>query len=136
MAMRPSRKSKSVATQSAELAVAVPQVVAHRIIRMAMSGPTLSARDRKEFQLMMAEKKTAFAEAWQAMAIQSVRANQALATSLFRSFGSPSLKGKPSAGKVAAQVQSAALGVFGKGLAPIHRKAVANARRLARTKLR
>jgi hypothetical protein len=37
---------------------------------------------------------------------------------------------------VAAQVQSAALGVLGKGLAPIHRKAVANARRLARTKLR
>lgn len=87
---------------------------------------------------MVAEKKTAFAEAWQAMAIQSVRANQALATSLFRSFWScsPSLKGKPSAGKVAAQVQSAALGVFGKGLAPMHRKAVANARRLARTKLR
>lgn len=85
---------------------------------------------------MVAEKKTAFAEAWQAMAIQSVRANQALATSLFRSLWSPSLKGKPSAGKVAVQVQSAALGVFGKGLAPIHRKAVANARRLARTKLR
>jgi hypothetical protein len=136
MATRPSRKSKSVATQSAELAVAVPQVVAHRVIRMAMSGPTLSERDRKEFQLMMAEKKTAFAEAWQAMALQSVRANQALATSLLRSFWSPSHKGKPSAGTVAAQVQSAALGVFGKGLAPIHRKAVANARRLARTKLR
>jgi hypothetical protein len=136
MATRPSRKSKSVATRSAELAVAVPQVVGHRVIRMAMSGPTLSERDRKEFQLMMAEKKTAFAEAWQAMALQSVRANQALATSLLRSFWSPSHKGKPSAGKVAAQVQSAALGVFGKGLAPIHRKAVANARRLARTKLR
>jgi hypothetical protein len=70
------------------------------------------------------------------MALQSVRANQALATSLLRSFWSPSHKGKPSAGTVAAQVQSAALGVFGKGLAPIHRKAVANARRLARTKLR
>lgn len=138
MATRPSRKSKSVATRSAELAVAFPQVVAHRVIRMAMSGPTLSERDRKKFQLMVAEMKTAFAEAWQAMAIQSVRANQALATSLFRSFWSwsPSLKGKPSAGKVAAQVQSAALGVFGKGLAPMHCKAVANARRLARTKLR
>jgi hypothetical protein len=136
MTTRRNRKSKSVATQSAELAVAVPQVVAHRVIRMAMSGPTLSERDRKEFELMVDEKKTAFAEAWQAMALQSVRANQALATSLFRSFWSPSLKGKPSPGKVAAQVQSAALGVFGKGLAPIHRKAVANARRLARTKLR
>jgi hypothetical protein len=136
MATRPNRKSKSVASQSAELAVAVPQVVAHRVMRMAMSGPKLSKRDQQEFQLMVAEKQTAFAEAWQAMAVQSVRANQALATSLLRSFWSPTLKGKPSAGMVAAQVQSAALGVLGKGLAPIHRKAVANARRLARTKLR
>ena len=34
------------------------------------------------------------------------------------------------------QVQGAALGVIGKGLEPVHRKAVANARRLSRTKLR
>jgi hypothetical protein len=34
------------------------------------------------------------------------------------------------------QVHGATLGVLGKGLAPVHRKAVANAKRLARTKLR
>ena len=136
MPSRSTHKSQSVAKKTAELAIAVPQVVAHRMTRMAMSGPKLSERDRKEFELMVAEKKTAFAEAWQAMATQSVRANQALAASLLRSIWSPSPKGRPTAGKVVAQVQNAALGVFSKGLAPVHRKAVANAKRLARTKLR
>jgi hypothetical protein len=60
-----------------------------------------------------------------------------LAMSLVRSFWVPTLLGQPSsAASVARQVQSAALGVLDKGLAPVHRKAVANAKRLARTKLR
>lgn len=136
MSSRSARKSKSVATKSVELVIAVPQVVAHRVTRMATSGPTPSARDRKEFERMVTEKKAAFAEAWQAMAMQTLRANQVFATSLLRSFWSPSLKGKPSAGKLATQMHSAALDVFSKGLSPVHRKAVANAKRLARTKLR
>jgi hypothetical protein len=136
MPYRSTRKTKSVATKAAELAIAAPQVVAHRVTRMAISGPTLSKRDRKEFELMVAEKKTAFAEAWQAMATQTLRANQTLAMSFFRSFWSPTLKGKPTPAKVGAQLQSAALSVLGKGLTPVHRKAVANAKRLARTKLR
>lgn len=57
MSSRSARKSKSVASKAVELAVAVPQVVAHRVARMAISGPTLSDRDRKEFELMVAEKK-------------------------------------------------------------------------------
>jgi hypothetical protein len=136
MPSRPARKTKSVAAKAAELAVAVPQVVAHRVARMAIAGPTLSARDRKEFERMVAEKHTAFSEAWQAMATQSVRANQALAASLMRSALSSSPADKPTPAKVAAQMHEAALGVLGSGLAPVHRKAVANAKRLARTKLR
>jgi len=130
------RKTRSVTKKAVELAVAAPQVVAHRVMRMAIAGPTLSERDRKEFNLMVAEKKTAFAEAWQVMAVQSVRANQTLAASFFRSMWSPGGWGNASAGKMAAQVQGAALGVLEKGMAPVHRKAVANAKRLARTKLR
>ena len=53
------RKGKSLAMQSAQLAVAVPQVVAHRVTRMAIAGPKLSQRDRKEFALMVAEKESA-----------------------------------------------------------------------------
>ena len=136
MPSRTTRKSKSLTVKAAELAVAVPQVVAHRVARMVMAGPTLSARDRKEFSLMVSEKKTAMAQAWQAMATQTVRANQTLAASYLRSVWSPTFWGKPSVGKATAQVQRAALDILGKGMAPVHRKAVANAKRLARTKLR
>ena len=103
---------------------------------MAIAGPTLSARDRKEFHLMVAEKMAGFGEAWIAMVLQTIRANQAVAVSLFRAFWAPSLRRRASTTAVAAQLQSAALDILAKGLAPVHRKAVANAKRLARTKLR
>jgi hypothetical protein len=135
MAARRNRNAKSIATKTAGLAFAAPQVVAHRLARMATSGPTLSARDRKEFQLMGTEKVAAFMESWNAMALQSIRANQALAAGFFRCFWSPWAIVNPSA-RTAAQLQNAVLGVLSKGIAPVHRKATANARRLARTKRR
>ena len=66
------RRTKSIGSKSAELALAVPQVVAHRLTRMAIAGPKLSKRDQKEFQRMVAEKKNAFTESWIAMATQPV----------------------------------------------------------------
>jgi len=134
MSLRSSRKTKSILTKSTELALAVPLVVAHRSARMAQAGSTPTARDLKEFNRMVAEKGTAFAQAWQAMAMQTLVANQAMAASFVRSFWSP--RGKVTPAKVAARLHGAALGVLGKGLAPVHRKATANARRLARTKRR
>ena len=116
--------------------MAVPQVVAHRVTSMALAQPKLSDRDRKEFQLMVNEKPTALVEAWGDMAMQAFRANQALTASVFRSFFTPFSFRKPSAASVVAQVQNAAIDVLGKGLAPVHRKAVSNAKRLARSKLR
>ena len=130
------RVSPSLAWKAAELAVAVPQVVAHRMTRMALAGPTLSARDRKEFQGMVAEKKAAFSASWTAMAVQTALAQQTLAASFLTSMLSAGCGRRPSALAAAAQWHNAAVGVFGKGLAPVHKKAVANARRLARTKLR
>jgi hypothetical protein len=104
--------------------------------RIALSGPRLSDRDRKEFALMVAEKNAAFGEAWQAMAAHSARANQALTASFFKSFLSIARGKRPSPARSVAQLHHATLGVLGKGLAPVHRKAVANAKRLGRTKLR
>ena len=127
------RKSLSLLAKSAELAIAAPQVIAHRVTRMAIAGPTLSARDRKEFHLMVAEKMAGFGEAWSAMVLQTIRANQTVAVSLLRAFWAPSLRRRTA---VAAQLRSAALDILAKGLAPVHRKAVSNAKRLARTKLR
>lgn len=131
-----SRKLKSIGSKSTELALAVPQVMAHRLTRMAIAGPALSSRDRKEFSLMVAEKNAALAEAWTAMATQAWRANQALALSMMRSLWSPSAWRTNPSSAVASQMQNAALGILGKGLAPVHRKATANARRLAKTRLR
>ncbi|WP_298831081.1 polyhydroxyalkanoate granule-associated phasin [uncultured Piscinibacter sp.] len=130
------RNSKSIAAKTAQLSVAVPQVVSHRVTRMAIAGTPMSKRDREEFKRMVDEKKVAFTEALVAMAAQTARANQALAMSMLRSFWFPSLRRGPSPLALAAQLQGAALGVLAKGIAPVHRKAVANAKRLAKTKLR
>ena len=136
MAIRRRRANTSLSVKAAELAFAVPQVVAHRVTRIVLSGRTPSARDRKEFELMVAEKNAAFVESWNAMAVQSMLANQALAASFFKSFFTMSRGKKPSAVLTASQLQRAALGVLGKGIAPVHRKATANAKRLARIKFR
>ena len=133
MPARRKRSSTSLAVKTAELAFAAPQVVAHRLTRMALAGPQPSSRDRTEFTRMVAEKNAAFSESWLAMATQATLVNQALAMSVFRSF----MPGrKPSAAATAAQLHAAAVKLAGAGLAPVHRKAVANRKRLARTKLR
>jgi hypothetical protein len=94
---------------------------------MALAGPAISARDRKEFTGMVGEKQAAVAQAWTAMFAEGVRLQQQLVLSLFTG-ATPS--------QHAARTRSAASRIASTGLAPFHRKAVANAKRLARTKLR
>jgi hypothetical protein len=132
LSIRRSRRSKSLALKTAELAIAAPQVIAHRTLRMAMAGASPSARDRKEFHRMGAEKVAAVAESWNAMAFQAFRANQQLALSCMQSFWFPWLGAR----SPSRQMTNAALGILGKGMAPIHRRAVGNARRLGRAKRR
>jgi hypothetical protein len=134
MATRRRRRSKSLAAQTIELGVAVPQVIALRVARMASAGASPSARDREEFYRMGAEKITALNEAWNAMAAQAFRANQELALSFFQSLWFPWIRPKSSARSASRQLTSAGLGVLGKGMAPVRRRAVANAKRLGRTK--
>lgn len=136
MSYRRTRKSKHPAVQAAELAVAVPQVIAHRVSRMALAGLSPSARDRKEFHRMGAEKVPAFNEFWNAMALEAFRANQQLALSFMQSLWFPWASPKTSLRKASKQLSNAALGIAGKGMAPVRRRAVANAKRLGRTKLR
>jgi hypothetical protein len=136
MSTRRNRKTKPLAIQAAELAVAVPQVIAHRVTRMAIGGASPSARDRKEFHLMGAEKVAAFYESWNAMALQAFRANQRLALSFMQSFWYPWVGSKPSVRRTSKQLSNAALGILGQGMAPVHRRAVANAKRLGRTRLK
>jgi hypothetical protein len=127
-------RSRSLTTKAIEISLAVPQVVAHRVTRMALAGPVPSDRDRREFKLMIDEKHSAFVQAWSNMSIQALRANQAIAASMLRSLLRPWTVA--SAASVAAQVQASMVDVLSTGLAPVHRKAMANARRLSKTTFR
>ncbi|WP_311221264.1 MULTISPECIES: polyhydroxyalkanoate granule-associated phasin [unclassified Acidovorax] len=133
MSSRNNQKAAALWRQGTELSVAAPQVIAHRLARMAAAGPQPSARDQREFTRMVAEKQTAFAQAWMAMATQSMVTGPALAMSMARSWFMPwGSKGWTGQQALATQWQSAALGVMGKGLAPVRSAAVANAKRLNR----
>lgn len=116
---------RKLAQQTFGLSLAVPQVVAHRVGRMVQAGPRPSARDRREFQLMGAEKMAAFYESWAAMGLAAMKAQQSLAFSMLRSW-SP----LPSTTALTNQ----ALRVMSQGIAPVHRRAVGNAKRLGRLK--
>lgn len=120
---RMARKSRSLAAQSIDLGLAVPQVLAHRFARM----------DLAEFQRMGSEKFAAFHEAWGAMAIQAVLENQKLAISLAQSFWFPWMRPRSS---LARQLSDAGMSVLAEGMAPVRRRAVANAKRLGRARRR
>jgi hypothetical protein len=118
---RSPRKHQPLARQASELAVAVPQVVAHRLTRMALAGPLPNARDRREFHVMGQEKVHAFWQSWFAMGWAMVEAMQKAWIAALQGARMPLL-----------DVQS----VLARGMAPVHRRATTNARRLARTRLR
>ena len=130
MSSHRTRTTKAVTRQVTDLAFAIPQVVAHRLTRMALAGTRPSARDRKEFYLMGAEKWTAFNESWAAMTMQLTRENQKMALAMMRSLWFPWATTGPSTRSTADQMSAATMGVVHKGLAPVHRRAVANAKRL------
>lgn len=128
---RSTTSRRSIAAQATELAFAAPQVVAHRLGRMAAAGASPSSRDRREFVRMVLEKQTAAGQSFVAMAAQGWLGAPLIAASMMRAACVPwfGLYGQH---PVAAQVQDTAERVLARGLAPVHRAAVANARRLGR----
>jgi hypothetical protein len=115
------RSSTRLARQASELAVAVPQVVAHRLTRLALAGPQPNARDRREFHVMGQEKVHAFWQSWFAMGWALLEASQLAWVALLQGARVPMLDTHR---------------ILSHGLAPVHKRATANARRLARTPLR
>jgi hypothetical protein len=140
MARKRTPGSAQVMAQVGKLSVAVPQVIAHRVGRMAAAGPVLSARDRKEFVGMVVEKQVAFAQSMQGMWLASLQAQQNLwqawSRSLAQSLWQPPWMAPAASSGLARQAQRAGLSVISQGLAPLERKASSNARRLARTRRR
>jgi hypothetical protein len=136
MASHRRRKSKSLAAQTFELGMAAPQVIAHRVARIASAGTSPSARDRAEFNRMGMEKIAALNEAWAAMATQAFFENQKFALRFMQSLWFPWMRASPDSKSVSRQLNQAADAILGKGLAPIRRRTVANAKRLGRSKRR
>lgn len=130
MAGRRRRKSKSLVAQTVELGAAIPQVIALRAARIAAAGVSPSARDRKEFYRMGAEKLLAVNEAWNAMAAQAFLENQKLALSFVQSVWSPWTHPRFSSKAASKRLTR----ILGKGMAPVRRRTVANAKRLGRTR--
>lgn len=140
------RKQIALAAQAGELMFAAPQVVAHRMSRLMSGSP--SAADKREFHRMGAEKAEAATEMWNEMAAQMARsANGAAATyaqawwTAWMQFCFPWLApgGRarfPAWGMTPNQMQHAAVDALGKGMAPVRRRAVANAKRLAKKRRR
>lgn len=132
--MKTRRRSATLrlATQTAELSLAAPKVVAQRVARMARAGAAPSAADRREFTRMGAEKVAAFWQSWFAM---GMAAWQQSCTLWARPCGWTATAWAPRARPAASamgKVPEAASRVLAAGLAPVHGRAVANAKRLTR----
>jgi hypothetical protein len=136
-----------------ETMLASAQVIGHRTNRMALAGPTPSARDQREFALMGQEKVAATAESAQAMAASLLMLNQqvgALAfkqmltgTSAMMSLAFSRTPGQAfvrqtrlvrdtiaNSALATPQISTSAARLVQKGLKPIHGRAKANAKRL------
>ena len=150
------RSRKGSIAKAVELAMAAPQVVATRTARMIAAGVNPGAVDREEFSRMGTEKVQAFWESMFAMGAQVVRANQEYARTAslqwWRLWTTPwwigayrplsqSMMSLPRAaglvsGPIRSQHQRAMSNLVAAGLAPVHKRATANARRLGRIKYR
>jgi hypothetical protein len=122
-----SHSQRKIAKQALGLSWAAPQVVAHRVGRMAAAGARPNARDRKEFALMGAEKVAAFYESWAAMGLATLQAQQRLWAGMMLA---------PWSARSRSALASQTLRILGQGLAPVHRRATANAKRLGRKRAR
>lgn len=132
------RKKNQLSQRTLELAWAAPLVAGTRLGHLWSAWPNPSAWHKQEFYRMGAEKVVAFTQSWQAMAAQTVTAQQQWALWWMKTWCDMAFKGhwmNPlGAGQLAAdmgqQLSNAWLDLATKGIAPIHSKAVANARRL------
>ncbi|MEG2045608.1 MAG: hypothetical protein RR855_05610 [Comamonas sp.] len=120
-----------------DLSIATPQVVAHRLTRMALAGPVPNARDQKEFTGMVMEKQLAFAQSWWAAWNAALQGPWSMAWSTWQTaLSGGMLASSPWAmWKLAERSSAPAAQVVNAALTPIARKASSNARRLARTPL-
>jgi len=136
----PTSSSRRAAAQlqrkSLAIGLAAPQVMAHRLARMALAGPQPNARDRQEFNGMVQEKQLAFTQAWWAIWQAAMQSPWTASWSAWQAMLSGRIPASPwGAWKLAEQVMAPSTQMLSAALTPIQRKAQANARRLSHTPL-
>ena len=137
MSTSPSERSAQKARRKAiDISLAAPQVIAHRLTRMALAGPQPSERDLKEFTGMVQEKQQAFAESWWAAWNVALQSPWTMTLPMWQSIWTTGLPTTPwAAWKLAEQAMAPSNAMLNAALTPISRKAVSNARRLSHTPL-
>lgn len=121
---------KSVPIQSMELAMSIPQVMALRLTRLWAPGAAYSPHDYLELNRMWTEKLMAFGESWSVMSSELFRYQQHTMASYARYWFNPWLAPYVVPNPTLMDSASAGEKVLRKGLAPIHRRVVANVKRL------
>lgn len=115
--------------QVAEINAVVPGIVSHRLMRLAWAGAAPSRSDRAELSRMSSEKWQAASQSAVAMTAFAMQQQTAMAQSFMRAMWAPWM-GMSSPGSI--QGPNPFAGMLSAGLAPYHRIATANARRLGK----
>lgn len=111
--------------QVAEINAVVPDIVSHRLMRLAWAGAMPSRSDRTELSRMSSEKWQAASQSAAAMTAFAMQ-QMAMAQSFMHAMWAPWLGMSQSS----IPVTNPFAGMLSAGLAPYHRIATANARRL------
>lgn len=139
-------------TKTSEMLVASAEVIGHRTGRMLLSGPLPGPSDQREFELMSSEKIAAAMDSSQAMASHMVSLNMRLWRQMFTAqMGAATAMASLATSRTPTQaferqvhlvrainrttvsaerLSHSAARLVHRGLAPIHSRAVANAKRL------
>ena len=143
--------------KTGEMMLASAQVINHRTRRLVTAGSSPDSRDRREFALMGQEKIAAASESAQAVAARMLNLNQQIGTIAFSQLvaGTAGIMSvaaartiaqsskaqaelmrdtMSSSAKAASQLADSVARVAHHGLKPVHSRATANAKRLAKHK--
>lgn len=136
----PSKQDLGSLVKMAELAVAAPQVMAFRTAPMLACGPFPRAATQAEVARMGFEKIQAFAESLSAMNAQLYASNQKWASLAMHQWWNVWLtpwsvpNWWASFTPIRKHAESTASKLIAAGIAPVHRHAIGNVRRLSRVK--
>lgn len=133
MSRRKLARSLKTTRMLGELSLAAPAVATQRLSRLALAGTSWKPRDRREFAGMVQEKQMAFFQSWMAMSLEAARIQQQMWLTFAKPFMWPGPRAWPRAGALPQWRPDHLLRIASAGLVPVHRKALANSRRLTRS---